>query len=375
MTKNKLLKLTFLFLILVTVKYSYAQDNIEVFEKVSSDWKTDFTKHSVDFSEFMGGGPQRDGITAIDNPLFENISQAKEWLNFENPVIAVEINGIAKAYPLEILIWHEIINDKIGSTPISITFCPLCYSSSVFERIVDGKETTFGTSGLLRNSNLVMYDRLTESLWQEFIGEAIVGKMTGTKLKIFPSQIISFEQFYNSYPNGTVLSTETGFNRSYGQNPYVGYDNINSKPFLYRGKTDNRLLPNEKIISVEINGKYKAYPYKITVKRSVINDDFNGQPILIIHIVGAVSALDARNIKKSVNAGSTGAFSRIVDGKTLTFRYKNLKVIDDQTNSIWDITGKAIGGKLKGKQLKKLVHGDYFSFAWFVFRPETKLYK
>ncbi|PJA99302.1 MAG: hypothetical protein CO128_03960 [Ignavibacteriales bacterium CG_4_9_14_3_um_filter_30_11] len=373
-TKN-LFKLILLPFLIFPTSFNFAQDNLEVFNKVSSDWKTDFTKHSVDFSEFMGGGPQRDGIPAIDNPQFESIKDAKDWLNFESPVISIEINGTAKAYPLAILIWHEIINDKIGVTPISITFCPLCYSTSVFKRIVDGKETTFGTSGLLRNSNLVMYDRLTESLWQEFIGEAIIGKMTGTKLTLIPSQIISFEQFEKNYPDGTVLSRETGFTRYYGQNPYIGYDNINSKPFLYRGKIDKRLPPNEKILAIEFDGNYKAYPYSITEKMKIINDDFVGNPVLILHLIGAGSALETKDISKSRNVGTTGAFSRIVDGKILIFKYDNLKVIDEQTKSVWSITGKAIEGKLKGTQLKKLLHGDYFSFAWFAFRPETILYQ
>ncbi len=352
-----------------------AQDDLEVFEKVSSEWKTDFSKHNVEFSEFMGGGPQRDGITAIDNPQFVSIKNAKTWLGGENPVVSLVVEGIAKAYPLEILIWHEIINDRIGKIPVSISFCPLCYSTSAFNRIVKGKETTFGTSGLLRNSNLVMYDRLTESLWQEFTGEAIVGEMTGNKLKYFPSQIISFEQFEKAYPNGSVLSRETGFNRPYGKNPYVGYDNIRAKPFLYRGKNDGRLPPNEKVTAVKVGNNFKAYPYSITERKNVINDVVNGEPVLILHIIGAVSALDSKEINKSRNVGSTGAYSRIVDDQTLTFKYKNLKVIDEQTNSVWSITGKAVEGKLKGKQLKKMLHGDYFSFAWFVFRPNTKLYK
>jgi len=375
MLYKNLFKLILILLLIIPNSNNYAQDNLEVFNKVSSDWKTDFTKHSVGFSKFMGGGPQRDGIPSIDNPQFESIKDAKDWLNFESPIISIEINGTAKAYPLAILIWHEIINDKIGDTPISITFCPLCYSTSVFVRIVDGKETTFGTSGLLRNSNLVMYDRLTESLWQEFIGEAIVGKMTGTKLNLIPSQIISFEQFEKNYPDGTVLSRETGFTRSYGQNPYIGYDNINSKPFLYRGKIDERLPPNEKIIAIEIDNNFKAYPYSITEKMKIINDDFVGNPVLILHLIGAGSALETKDISKSRNVGTTGTFSRIVDGKILTFKYENLKVIDDQTKSVWSITGKAIDGKLKGTQLKNILHGDYFSFAWFAFIPETKLYK
>ncbi|HED08079.1 MAG TPA: DUF3179 domain-containing protein, partial [Ignavibacteria bacterium] len=254
--KNKNLSkfnITVLLLTFLASNFVMGQDNLDVFKKNSPDWKTDFSIHSINLSEVMGGGPPRDGIPAIDKPKFISIKEAKKWLGFENPVVSLEVNGVAKAYPLEILIWHEIVNDRISNIPVSITFCPLCYSSNVYERIVKGKETTFGTSGLLRKSNLVMYDRLTESFWQEFTGKAIIGEMTGTQLKLFPSQIISFEQFAKAYPNGTVLSRETGFNRAYGKNPYVGYDNINTKPFLYNGEIDDRLPPNEKVIAVEIN--------------------------------------------------------------------------------------------------------------------------
>ncbi len=376
--KNKNLSkfnITVLLLTFLASNFVMGQDNLDVFKKNSPDWKTDFSIHSINLSEVMGGGPPRDGIPAIDKPKFISIKEAKKWLGFENPVVSLEVNGVAKAYPLEILIWHEIVNDRISNIPVSITFCPLCYSSNVYERIVKGKETTFGTSGLLRKSNLVMYDRLTESFWQEFTGKAIIGEMTGTQLKLFPSQIISFEQFAKAYPNGTVLSRETGFSRAYGKNPYVGYDNINTKPFLYNGEIDDRLPPNEKVIAVEINSEYKAYPYSITERNNVINDVVNGKPILILHLNGALSALDSRDISKAKNVGSTGVFSRNVDDKILTFKYRNFKVIDNQTNSVWSITGKAIEGKLKGTQLKSVLYGDYFSFAWFAFRPETELYE
>ncbi len=373
-TINLFIKVLILSVIFSVIRIS-AQTGIEAIKRVSPDWKTDLTKYNVNLDELMGGGPPRDGIPAIISPNFVSIQKAKDWLKPQNPVVALEINGEAKAYPLEILIWHEIANDVVGGVPVAVTFCPLCYSAITFERKVKDEPTFFGVSGLLRNSDLVMYDHLTESLWQQFTGEAIVGEMTGTKLNIFPSQIISFKQFTESYPNGSVLSRETGFPREYGRNPYVGYDDINQTPFLFRGKKDGRLPPNEKVIGVKQEGHHKAYPYTLTKKAKVINDDINGLKVVVFHLDGATSALDKRNISESKISGSTGVFNRVLDGKELTFRFDDGQIVDNQTASHWNITGKAIGGKLKGKQLKNVLSGDYFSFAWFVFMPDSEIYE
>ena len=271
--------------------------------------------------------------------------------------------------------WHEIANDKIGDTLVTVTFCPLCYSALVFNRRTKGMENMFGVSGLLRNSDMVMYDQLTESFWQQFTGEAIVGDMVGETLDLIPSQIISFEQFKSNYPNGLVLSRETGFKRQYGTNPYVGYDDINQTPFLFDGPKDGRLEPNEKVIAIKLPEVSKAYPYSITKKLNVINDKINESPIAVFHSGGAVSALDASKIEDSKESGSTGIFSREVDNDILSFTYKDGFFFDKSSGSKWTITGKAIEGKHKGTQLTRIPHGDYFAFAWLVFRPNTKIYR
>ena len=200
--------------------------------------------------------------------------------------------------------------------------------------------------------------------------------MLNKSLEPIPSQIISFEQFRNIYPNGTVLSKNTGYNRPYGKNPYIGYDDIDKTPFAYSGRIDDRLPPNEKVIGVKIDDKYKAYPYSITWEKRVINDEFNNEKIVIFHVNGAVSSMDERDIADSKEMGSTGVFNRIVNGQELTFRVENKQILrDNETNSVWDISGRAIRGKLKGTQLKQEFHGDYFSFAIFAFKPNTTVYK
>ncbi len=338
-------------------------------------WRTNTAKRSIDLSELMSGGPPRDGIPAIDRPKFVSITEARAWLREREPVIALEVEGEARAYPLQILIWHEIVNDEIGGVPVAVTFCPLCYSAIAFDRRVDGRTLSFGVSGMLRHSDMVKYDRATESWWQQFTGEAIVGDLTGTKLRQLPAQIVSFKQFIEAHPESKVLSRETGYRRDYGRNPYVGYDDASASPFLYRGKQDSRLRPMEKIVAVEVGGKFKAYPYSITRKSRVIHDQIRSQELVVFHAEGAASALDASEIGRSRDVGATGVFEPQVDGRRLQFRYENGQFVDAETGSRWNVLGQAASGEMKGKQLRRITHGDYFAFAWLAFRPDTEIFR
>lgn len=342
--------------------------------RVLRQFDTDLSKTKIDLSELRRGAP-KDAIPAIDAPTFVSIDAAREWVAPKEPVVAVEHNGVTRAYPLQILTWHEIVNDSIGGTPVAVTFCPLCYSAIAFERVVDGEPVTFGVSGLLRNSDLVMYDRRTETLWQQFTGKAIVGTHAGTTLRLVPAQILSFRQFARNHPDGRVLSRDTGHDRRYGQNPYAGYDDVDEPPFAYDGPTDNRLPPKEKVVAVSVNGTHKAYPHSTTREQRVINDTVNGQPLVVFHAPGPVSALDARRISASKEVGATGVFDRRVDGCALRFRYAgNGQFEDTATGSVWTITGRAVEGPMKGTRLTRIAHGDYFSFSWFAFRPDGILY-
>ena len=208
---------------------------------------TDFKKSSINLDELLSGGPPRDGIPSIDKPHFVSVSQAGKWLDDREPVIAVNLNGEARAYPLQILMYHEIVNDVIADMPVAITFCPLCNASIVFDRTVgegDSKRVLdFGTTGRLRKSDLVMYDRQTESWWQQFTGKGIIGEYTDVSLPQIPSQIVSFAAFKESFGDSKVLSKNTGVIRPYGNNPYRGYDAIDNNPFLFRGDIDPRSHP------------------------------------------------------------------------------------------------------------------------------------
>ncbi len=188
----------------------------------SRDWpRTDFSNSTVPLDEIVSGGPPKDGIPAIDTPEFV-VVKASHGLSPHEPVISVHLGDQARAYPLRILIWHEIVNDTVNGLPIAVTFCPLCNSAVVYDRRVDGRVLSFGTTGKLRNSDLVMYDRQTESWWQQFLGECFVGELVGKQLPLVASRVESVERFAERFPNGNVLAPPKTSGRAYGTNPYAG---------------------------------------------------------------------------------------------------------------------------------------------------------
>ena len=342
---------------------------------ITVGWNTDWTRHSIPYDELHWGGPPRDGIPSIDTPRFVSNTQAAAWLEDNEPVIVMALEGDARAYPLQIMMWHEIVNDVIGTVPVVVTFCPLCNSAIAFDRRVDGTTVEFGTSGLVRNSDLVMYDRTSESLWQQFTGEGIVGEATGTLLTFLPSSLVSFRDFRTAYPDGRVLSRETRSMRAYGQNPYTNYDTIGNTPFLFNGKTDPRLQAMERVVSVSMDGVDIAYPLTVLVAQGVVNDVRVGRRLAVFHRSGTSSALGASRIAEGRDVGATGVFNATVNGQALTFRRDGDGIVDRETGTQWNIFGQGVGGVLQGTQLTPIVHGDHFWFAWAAFKPETVVYQ
>jgi hypothetical protein len=342
-------------------------------------WATDFSISAVPFSEILSGGPGKDDIPAISQPRFESIDEARAWVTGASPVIALEIDGDARAYPLAILTWHEIVNDVVGDVPVIVTFCPLCNTALVFERALDGIVHDFGVSGNLRFSDMVMFDRQTETWWQQATGQGIVGELTGAKLEFLPSQIIGLDQFATTYPDGRVLSRDTGHLRDYGRNPYVGYDTTDERPFLFDGVTDGRLAPKERVVTLgdQDSEAPVSIPHAELRASGVAQVEFEGRPVVAIWQPGAVSALDAYYIDESEDIGATGVFSAVVDGRALTFTRdvgENAPVTDLETGSTWDVTGRAIDGPLAGTTLEPTGHGDHFWFAWAAFVPHTSIW-
>ncbi|MCG8433124.1 MAG: DUF3179 domain-containing protein [Gammaproteobacteria bacterium] len=336
--------------------------------------KTNFAKTTVDLNEIESGGPPKDGIPAIDRPKFVSVAAAEKWLDADEPVIAVTIGNHSRAYPLQIMIWHEIVNDSLSGEPIAVTFCPLCNASLVFSRRLDGEILDFGTTGKLRLSDLVMYDRQTESWWQQFTGEGIVGDYAGRTLREMPSQIISFSDFASAAEDGEVLSRRTGYSRSYGRNPYRGYDSITQSPFMFSGNVDNRLPPMERVLAVQRNGAYRIYPFGGLREQSVVNDQFQGVPLVVLAKSGTLSVLDKENIRESKRVPSAVAYVRHVNNQVLEFELRDGKFFDRQTGSQWNMLGHAVAGPLNGTQLTALPGGVHFAFAWLAFRPDTQIY-
>lgn len=340
----------------------------------TGEWSTDFSRRTVEWSEIRSGGPPKDGIPAIDNPTFESVDAAKERLAEQEPVIVFEHGGEAKAYPLSILIWHEIVNDTVGGKPIAVTFCPLCNASIVFDATFDGQVRDFGTTGRLRNSDLIMYDRQSETWWQQFTGEGIVGQYAGHQLTFLPSQVLSFGDFAERYADGQVLAIPASFRRQYGINPYSGYDSLTT-PFLYRGEIDDRLPAMERVVGIELDDVVMAYAFEDAASAGAINDQIGETAIVIFHKDGTTSALDKSVIAESRDIGSVGVYNRQVGEQVLTFvDNKDGTFKDEETGSTWLITGEAVEGELAGTQLERIISFDHFWFAWAAFFPETGLF-
>ena len=341
----------------------------------TSFWHTDFARHLVPLTSILPGGPPPDGIPPIDHPRYTSIAATARFLAPREPVIAVAIGNQARAYPLQILIWHEIVNDRLGGVPIAVTYCPLCNSAIVFERRTAGRTLTFGTTGNLRDSDLVMWDRQTQSWWQQFSGQAIVGQLTGTKLTVLDSQTLNFQDFGARYPRGDVLSRNTGFQRPYGQNPYAGYDNPeSSRPFLYAGRLDPRLPPVERVESITIGADAVVLPFDALRGHPVTAVSVGGVLAVVLFDPRVLSALDQNLIRNSRSVGTAAAFDRRVDGRTLDFRPAGTGVMTDvQTGSRWDITGRALAGPLHGAQLRRLPDLNAFWFAVAAFVPHARL--
>lgn len=331
---------------------------------------TDFCQHTVPLDEIISGGPPPDGIPPIDDPQFQSVEQASEWLQPQSPVIAFELEDDARAYPLGILTRHEIVNDEVGGVPVAVTFCPLCNSAVVFDRRVAGEVYRFGVSGNLRNSDLVMWDHVTKSWWQQFTGEGIVGVHAGDQLDILPSLVVGFGEFARQYPNGRVLAPVRG----QGTNPYVGYDS-SSSPFLFEGQPDGRLFATERVLGVQLGGEAVAYPFPALRETPVINDAIGDFLVVAFWQPGAASALDEAVIDESRDVGMAALYNRQLDEQVLTFSLnENSQIVDDQTGSVWNVFGTAIEGELAGRQLQQHLAFPHFWFAWAAFRPDTRIW-
>jgi len=270
------------------------------------DWATDFSKAIIDLKEIIDVIAP-DAIPSIDDPAFRPAGEEKAIPGNE-PVVAFSHNGVARAYPLRYLMWHEIVNDTVGGLPVAITYCPLCNTSIVFERTLDGEEVTFGTTGKLRHSDLVMYDRKEQNWWQQFNGEALVGARAGAKLKALPSFLISFDLFNERYPDGEVLLADARRASRSGENPYVRYDG-DPLPFLFRGELPTDIEPMMRIAFVQ-----DPEPIAIALSHLEKNAPVRFNDLEFRWQAGQTSALDTARIADGKDVGNIEVYRILADG-------------------------------------------------------------
>ncbi|MEL4304585.1 DUF3179 domain-containing protein [Methanococcoides sp. LMO-2] len=237
-------------------------------------------KYIVDPNDIVSGGPPMDGIPSIDNPEYVTVEEADRWIEDNELVLALIHNETKKVYPLQIIVWHEIVNDHINGEPILITYCPLCGSGIAYERTINGEEVEFGTSGKLYNSNLVMYDRKTNSYWTQIGGQAIVGELTGMELEAISIETVVWRDWKVAHPDSEVLSQNTGFSRPYGNDPYGNY--YENSILLFPVENSNTTIhPKTVIFGIELNDTFKAYREDDLIELGSIEDTIDGVNILV----------------------------------------------------------------------------------------------
>ena len=332
----------------------------------------DLPEPLVDPAEVVSGGPPPDGIPSIDRPRFLRPEDVG-FLADQEPVLALEVDGDARAYPVQIMIWHEIVNDTVGGVPLAVTYCPLCNSAVAVDRRLGDEVLEFGTSGRLYRSSLVMYDRQTASLWSHFTGQAVAGVLTGEQLDRRSVNLVSWGEWRRANPDGLVLSRDTGEDRPYGRNPYPGYDDVGQPPFLFEGEVDGRLAAKERVVGLGQGSDPVAVLRSAVLEQGAIELEVDGRPVVVVGVAGTASALDAGDVAGGRDVGAVGAYVPEVAGRPVRLVRDGGGVADEATGSPMDVLGTFTAGPLAGRSLEPVPHVDTFWFAWGAFSPDTRL--
>ena len=311
--KNRIMLLSAVLLGLIASQYSAI---------ATSDNGFDLSNAIIPKDQILHGGPPKDGIPAISNPKLIDASEVN-YINGDDRVVGIYIDGIAKAYPIAVLNWHEIVNDKIKNQHFAITYCPLCGTAVAFDANINGKITEFGVSGLLYNSDVLLYDRNTESLWSQITSSSVAGKLVGEKLRRIPISHTTWRDWSTKHPDTLALSDDTGFFRDYARNPYSGYEESRTLFFQVNNRAPDTYHPKELVVGLDIDGVYKAYPF--------VELEKNGQK----------------------------RFSDNINGKNITVSWDN----ENRSVNLFDSNGEEIAG----------IQG--FWFAWFAFHPDTEVFR
>ena len=314
---------------------------------------TEFSKRMV------RANPSKDGIPPIDNPKYISIEESEGFLEGEDAVFVIESGPLVKVFPQKIMVWHEIVNDEIQGEMASITYCPLTGSAIGFK----GAQMTFGTTGKLVNSNLVMYDRETDSEWPQILGQAVSGSQKGAMLKTFPVIWTTWESAKSRYPDALVLSTDTGFLRSYGTDPYGSYLRKGTYydsggPFFAVMVEDNRLREKEVVTGIRINGHALAVVKSSMAEKKVVNLIVGGRPVVALY---------------DESLASVRVYIREIDDEVLSFEVVDGMVFDMESGSQWNFSGEAVNGKFTGVRMDPADSFEVMWFGWVSFYPQTEL--
>ncbi len=347
---------------------------------VGPAWPTNWARRTIELDELrvgIGAPDPRDLIRPIDDPIYEDVASAEEWLEDREQGILLELAGEAIFFPVRILISHEIVNDQRGDVPFSLTYCPLCNTAAAFDRRVDGQVLRFGVSGLLRNSDLVMWDDATVSLWQQITGESIVGDFAGTQLTFLPTALVRWADFKANHPDGDVLSVDSGpFN--YGTNAYVGYTSRSAPygTFFPGDRLDDRHEALSRVVGVRVGDTTKAYPFEVIRVERAVNDVVDGVPLVVLWgAADTADPLDSGLIANGEAIGTGVALDRRVDGRVLTFTAAGDDTFrDEETGTTWSLLGLGLEGPLAGTELDTVIHLNEFWFAWAAFNEGAPVY-
>lgn len=341
-------------------------------------WATNKGKTLVPLSEFRAYIP-RNGIPPLSRTSFLNQRQAVGKYEPKEPMLVIIANSIEKAYPMSVLMHHLVVNDRVGKVSVALTFCPVTGSVAVYDRSVSWEGFTdllnVGSAGMLRHGNTVLWDTKTESWWQQLSGEALTGQYAGAKLALVPFSILSYEQFFQYYPYGLVMNPDPAEEPLYGVNIYPEYDSPNrDKPFIVPYTPDPRLPAMEKVTRLTALQQTVLYPWSTVKSLGVINDAPNDVYVALFYESGVRSYQDQKLIKESKDGGTVLAYSAFVNNQRLTFRREGTQFVDNETGSVWDLSGKCLSGKLKGEQLKLLESGIHFAFAALAIYPQACIF-
>jgi hypothetical protein len=299
----------------------------------------------------------KDAIPPLFYPEYIEPDKAK-WIRPDDLILGIEYNGESRAYPLLILNWHEIVNDNVGGKNFLITYCPLCASGIVFDREIDGQIYSFGNTGSLYESAMVMYDRETESYWWQVGGAAIEGPLEGQKLEMLPSVISEWDEWLNLHPETLILSRNTGYERDYDADNYRSYNLPDSPPSWPISKLNDRLPPKTMITGISINNESKAYPI-LSLGDTVFTDNVGENRVLII---------------SKPSTSYLAIFYSQIEDVELHFKIQNGVLRDEETESIWNSAGISVEGRLSGFKLKQIPSSTEFWFAWAIAQPNTEIY-